>query len=112
MMTDTQVHGVIHVRLDVPQTMLQYLELAIDVYQQAAVQSIAGDAAERAYYREQALIEEGKQVRRYRRVVERYPRSKRQFSALEIRQKRQHDYAEVRDREQGHVTKCVQTGKE
>lgn len=76
-MTNTLFHGIIFIRSNVFQTMLQYLELAANMYQQAAVQSIAGDASERAHGCYHNLVSEGKQKCRCCGIIVRQPRSKR-----------------------------------
>lgn len=77
MMTNTLFHSIIFIRSNVFQTMLQYFELAANMYQQAAVQSIACDAREGAHRCNHNLVSEGKQKCRCGRVIVRQPRSKR-----------------------------------
>lgn len=93
-MTNTLFHTIIFIRSNIFQTMLQYFELAANMYQQAAVQSIAGDACEGAHRCDHDLVSEGKQKCRRGRVIVREPRSKRQFSDLEICEKRSHQYTQ------------------
>lgn len=84
MMMCTEFRRVIFVRSNVFHTVFKDLELAINVNQYTAEQTIANDVQIRAEYRGQDLMNKAKKKEKRWIVVIRYPGSKFQSSMSEV----------------------------